>query len=116
MLTTILKALATAAFIVLVSEIAKRSTLLAALLVAMPLATMMTVGLTYIDTGDAVLSTRLATTTFFLVWPGLLFFISLPLLQKLGVHFWGAFGIAILLAGAGYVAMILILRRLGVEL
>lgn len=116
MLATILKALVTAAFIVMVSEIAKRSTLLAALLVAMPLATMMTVGLTYFDTGDAELSTRLATTTFFLVWPGLLFFISLAGLQKWGLGFWASFASGIALAALGYVAMILLLRRLGVEL
>ncbi|MEO0465961.1 MAG: DUF3147 family protein [Pseudomonadota bacterium] len=110
------KALITAAFIVLVSEVAKRSTLLAALMVAMPLATMMTVGLTFFDTRDAELSTRLATTTFYLVWPGLLFFIALPLMQRAGAHFWVAFAVASLVTAAGYLVTILVLRRLGVEL
>ncbi len=116
MLLILARALVTAAFIVIVSEIAKRSTLAAAILVALPLATMMTVGLTYIDTRDAELSTRFATTTFLLVWPGLLFFIMLPLLQKWGAHFWLAYGVAIFLAVAGYIATILLLRRIGVQL
>ncbi len=116
MLMLAARALATALFIVIVAEIAKRSTLLAGILVAMPLATIMTVGLTYLDTRDAVLSTRFATTTFAMFWPGLLFFISLPLLQRFGAPFWVAYGIAILLVLLGYAGMILLLRRLGVQL
>jgi len=112
----ITKFLVTSFIIVLVSEVAKRSTLVAAILVALPLATMMTVGLTYLDTRDAELSTRFATTTFAMVWPGLLFFIALPLLQRLGVTFWIAYGAAILLVLIGYAAMILLLRRLGIQL
>lgn len=110
------KALATAAFIVLVSEVAKRSTLFAALMVGMPLATMMTVALTYSDTKDAEMVTRFATTTFYLVWPGLLFFIALPLLQRAGAHFWLAFGIATVVTIAAYAGLILVLRHFGVEL
>lgn len=116
MLMLAARALATALFIVIVAEIAKRSTLLAGILVAMPLATIMTVGLTYLDTRDAELSTRFATTTFAMVWPGLLFFIALPLLQRLGVTFWIAYGAAILLVLIGYAAMILLLRRFGIQL
>jgi len=116
MLLILARALATAAFIVLVSEVAKRSTLVAAILVALPLATMMTVGLTYLDTRDAQLSTRFATTPFFLVWPGLLFFITLPLLERWGAHFWLAYGVAVLVAILAYAATILILRRMGVQL
>ena len=111
-----LKVVATAAFIVLVSEVAKRSTLFAALMVGMPLATMMTVALTYADTRDAALSTRFATTTFYLVWPGLLFFIGLPVFQKLGAGFWLAFAGATVITIAGYAALILTLRHFGVEL
>lgn len=116
MLMTLVKVFATAGFIVLVSEIAKRSTLLAAILVALPLATMMTVLLTYIDTRDAALSTRFATTTFLLVWPGLTFFILLPLLQRAGAPFAGAFAGASLATVLAYLATILVLRRLGVAL
>ena len=116
MTSLILKALVTAGFIVLVSEIAKRSTLLAALLVALPLATIMTVGLTYADTRDAELSTRFARTTFILVWPGLLFFIILPLAQKFGAGFWTAFGLAVGITVAAYAVLLLVLRRMGIAL
>jgi len=116
LLETIGKALLTAAFIVLVSEVAKRSTLIAALMVAMPLATMMTVAFTYHGTRDATLATRFVTTTFYLIWPGLVFFITLPLAQKLGTSFWTAFALATTLTIAAYSGMIVLLRHLGVEL
>jgi len=116
MLETIAKALVTAIFIVFVSEVAKRSTLLAALLVALPLATMMTVLLTYVDTRDAALSTRFATSTFWLVWPGLVFFITLPLAQRAGLPFFGAFALATGLTVLAYAGFITLLNRLGVQL
>lgn len=116
MMSLVLKALATAVFIVIVSVVAKRSTLFAALMIGMPMATMMTVGLTYLDTRDAVLATRLATTTFILVGPGLLFFIALPVLQKMGMSFLSSFGIAVGVTSLAYIALILVLKRFGVEL
>ncbi|MEM9739425.1 MAG: hypothetical protein AAF829_06110 [Pseudomonadota bacterium] len=116
MLMIVLKGLVTAAFIVFVSEVAKRSTLLAALLVAMPLATMMTVALTYFDTRDAELSTRFATTTFYLIGPGVVFFILLPLLQRLGAPFLAALAGSTIATILAYLGVILVLRRLGVEL
>lgn len=92
----ILKALGTAAFIVALSEIAKKSTWLAAVLVALPLATMMTVAITAMQADNGVARANdFAWKTFLLVWPGLIFFVGLPVLQRfLGVPFWVAFGIS----------------------
>ncbi|MEL6386873.1 MAG: hypothetical protein AAFR00_05945 [Pseudomonadota bacterium] len=116
MVETALKALVTAVFIVFVSEIAKRSTLLAALLVALPLATMMTVAMTYYSTRDAALATKFATSTFYLVLPGLVFFILLPLGQRWGLPFWSAFALATGVTMAAYAGWIALFRYLGIEL
>ncbi len=116
MLATIGKALATAAFIVLLSEIAKRSTWLAAAMVALPLATMLTVGFIYWDTKDALLANRFATSTFLLVFPGLCFFAVLPIAQRFGAQFWLAFTLAALTTFAAAAAATFIYRKLGVEL
>lgn len=116
MLATILKALVTAAFIIAVAEVAKRSTLLAALAIGLPMATMLTVGLTYFDTRNPELATRLATTTFLLVWPGLFFFLLLPFGQRSGLTFWPSFSIAIGVTVVAYTVWIVLLRRLGVQL
>ena len=116
MLATIGKALATAVFIVILAEVAKRSTWLAAAMVALPLATMLTVGFIYWDTKDAVLANRFAMSTFLLVFPGLCFFLVLPLVQRFGAHCWLAFGIAALTTFAAAAAATMIYRKIGVEL
>lgn len=97
-LTTVGKGAATAAFIIALSEIAKRSTWLAAALVALPLATILTVALIAMDSqkGGTNVANAFAFKTFLLFWPGLLFFIGLIGLQKLGIDFWPAFIVSVL--------------------
>ena len=114
MMLVVLKALGTAAFIVALSEVARRSTLIAALMVALPLATMLTVANIYIGGGDARQATRFATSTFYLVAPGLTFFIVLPLAQRLGLHFWPSLILAILLTGLACWGFVAVMRRFGV--
>jgi hypothetical protein len=96
-LGTLGKGLATAAFIVALSEIAKRSTWLAAALVALPLATMLTVAFIALDTqkGGTSIANAFAMKTFLLFWPGLIFFVGLIGLQKIGLEFWLAFLISV---------------------
>jgi hypothetical protein len=96
-LGTVGKGVATAAFIIALSEIAKRSTWLAAALVALPLATILTVAMIALDSqkGGVEIATSFALKTFLLFWPGLIFFIGLLGLQKFGVAFWPAFGISV---------------------
>lgn len=96
-LTTVGKGAATAAFIVALSEIAKRSTWLAAALVALPLATIFTVAIIATDSekGGADVANAFALKTFVLFWPGLVFFIGLLGLQKLGLAFWPSFCVSV---------------------
>lgn len=95
-LGTVGKGLAMAAFVIVLSEIAKRSTWLAAALVALPLLTILTVAVTAMDQKSGVsVANAFALKTFLLVWPGLVFFIGLIGLQKLGLAFWPAFGISV---------------------
>jgi hypothetical protein len=96
-LGTLGKGVATAAFIIALSEIAKRSTWLAAALVALPLATMLTVALIAMDTqkGGSDVANAFALKTFLLFWPGLVFFLGLIGLQKAGMNFWAAFIVSV---------------------
>lgn len=96
-LGTLGKGVLTAAFIIALSEIAKRSTWLAAALVALPLATMLTVALIAMDAekGGTNIANAFAMKTFLLFWPGLIFFVGLIGLQKLGLEFWVAFAISV---------------------
>jgi hypothetical protein len=101
-LGTVTKGALTAAFIIVLSEIAKRSTWIAAALVALPLATMLTVALIAMDSqkGGAEVANAFAWKTFLLFWPGLMFFIGLLSLQKFGLAFWPAFVVSVIVCFA----------------
>lgn len=115
MLSTIIKALATAAFIAVMSEVAKRSTLLAAIMIGLPLATILTVAFTASDK-DIATANQFANSTFFMIWPGVTFFIVLPLAQKLGASFWVAFGLAVATVAIATGAFIAAYKAMGVKL
>ena len=116
MLATILKALGTAAFIAVLSEIAKRSTWLAAALVALPLATMLTVAFIATDSekGGVAIANEFATKTFLLFWPGLIFFILLLGAQKFGMAFWPAFAVSVIACFASTWAFTVFLASSGI--
>ena len=112
---TILKALGTTGLILAVSEVAKRSTFLAAIFVALPLMTMLTVANTAIG-GDVEKANQFSNSTFLLFWPGLAFFIVLPVAQRLGAPFWVAFTLAVVSAGLATWGFTVLYRGMGLKL
>ena len=72
--------------LVAVSEIAKRSSLLGALLASLPLTSLLAFVWLYLDTGDTQKISALSSSILWLVLPSLALFLTLPLLIKLG---WG---------------------------
>jgi len=111
MWTVIIKAGMTAAFIVGMSELAKRSNFLAALLMALPLATAMTVVWLYIDTQDAHRASQYAWSVMLLTPPGFVFLALLPLCVRWGFGFWVSIAIAVAATGASYYACTWVLQR-----
>ena len=76
MLMTILKAVGTVAVVVIISEVQKRSNVLAAAIAALPLMTMLVVfNLATDEKAGPAQATQFANTTFLLFFPGLTFFI-----------------------------------------
>lgn len=98
----ILKVLLSAVIIVVVSEVAKRSSVLGALIASLPLTSVLAIIWLYVDTGDTAKIGALAQSILWLVIPSLLFFIALPLLLRLGVAFWMSLLVSCLLTAAGY--------------
>ncbi len=105
-----------AAIIVAVSEIAKRSSLLGGLLLSLPLTSLLAFLWLYYDTHDPAKVSALATSTFWLVLPSLVWFLALPWLLTRHVPFYSALLLASLAMLAAYGAMLLIAPRLGIEL
>lgn len=109
-----IKILLTAALVVAVSEIAKRSSFWAAALASLPLTSVLAFVWLYLDTGDTGKVAALAQGIFWLVIPSLLLLLLLPLLLRAGWNFWLSLLLSAAATSLGYVAMTWLLRRLGV--
>ena len=112
----IVKIVVTTALIVLISEIAKRSSFAAALLASIPLVSVLAMVWLYIDTKDVAKVSSLATSVFWLVLPSLVLFVVLPLLLQYGINFYLSLAIAIAITITSYGAVIAAAARLGINL
>ena len=106
----------TTILIVAISEIARRSTLIGAILASVPLVSVLAIIWLYIDTRDITRISSLSTSIFWLVIPSLVLFLALPALLKQGLNFYLSIGISIGLTVGCYWIMVMALERFGVEL
>ncbi|MCB1985006.1 MAG: DUF3147 family protein [Burkholderiales bacterium] len=106
----------TAVLVVVISEIAKRSTFMGALLTSIPLISILAMFWLYIDTKDTAKVSALATSVFWLALPSLIFFIALPLLLKQNINFYLSMSISMALTVVSYWLMVLVLNHYGVKL
>ena len=112
----LIKILATTALIVAISEIAKRSTFVGAVLASIPLISVLAIFWLYIDTKDITRVSALAASVFWLVLPSLALFVTLPILLKQGLSFYPSIGISIGVTVCCYLIMVMILHHFGVKL
>ena len=112
----IIKFAISAALLVGVSEISKRSSFLGGLLASLPLVSVLAMIWLYRDTRDAQKVAALSTSIFWLVLPSLVLFLVLPVLLKRGINFYPALGLSITAMLVCYGAMIGLLKKIGVEL
>jgi hypothetical protein len=105
------KLVLSAAIIAAVSEIARRSTLVGALVASLPLTSVLAMIWLYHETGDASRVADLSREIFWLVLPSLLLFVTLPWLLKRGWTFYMALAVAIGCTTAGYGLMSVVLKR-----
>ena len=110
------KVAVTALLVVLIAEISKRSSFIAAVLASVPLTSVLAMVWLYIDTGDADKVVALASSVFWLVLPSLALFIALPLLMHQGVNFYLSLGVSIAVTALCYWLMVLVLQRFGIAL
>lgn len=116
MLQVILKVLITSVLVVAIAEIAKRSSLFAAVLASLPLTSVLAMIWLYLDTGDGEQVAALASDIFWLVLPSLVLFIALPLMLRGGWPFAPSLLAASALTVASYFVMIVALKRFGIAL
>jgi hypothetical protein len=112
----ILKFAISAAIIVAVSEISKRSSFIGGLTASLPLTSLLAMIWLWRDTHDRAKIAALSTSIFWLVLPSLLLFLALPMLLKRGVAFWPSLGVSVVTMLAGYGVMVFGLGKFGIKL
>jgi F0F1-type ATP synthase assembly protein I len=109
------KYLITAALVVLVSEVAKRSDRMGSLIAALPLVTLLAMIWLHVESQPQARIANHAFYTFWYVLPTLPMFLAFPwLLARFG--FWPAIGLSALITSACLVATAIAVRPFGVDL
>lgn len=116
MIYYVTKVAVTAVLVVLISEIAKRSSFVGAVLASVPLTSVLAMVWLYLDTGDVEKVSTLASSVFWLVLPSLALFIALPVLLGQGVNFYLSLAVSIGVTAICYWLMVTALGYYGVEL
>ena len=113
---TLVKTLVSAFIITLVSEVAKRSPALAALIASLPLVSVLGMIWIYQETHDIPRIAAHSEATFWFVLPSLPMFLVLPLLLRHGMGFYLALALNCLMTALLYLAMVKLGAYFGVKL
>jgi hypothetical protein len=111
-----IKILVSALLIVVISEVAKRSTFFGAVLASIPVISILAFTWLYFETGNIEKISSLSLGIFWLVIPSLLLFLALPGLLRLGWGFWPSLLASIALTSAAYLLMLRLLSQFGTPL
>ena len=104
----VVKVIVSAALIVAISELSKRSTFVGALLASIPIVSVLAMIWLYVDTRDAGQVAALSRSVFWLVLPSLVLFVLLPPLLERGYSFYGSLAVSM---GATAAKLVLTSRR-----
>src|SRR5215467_13122421 len=115
MLYLITKALISGVIIMAASEAAKRSPTYGALLVSLPLISILAMIWLWRDTGDNERIAALSEGTFWLVLPTLPMFLVLPALLRNGLPFWTALAASCALTITLYLIAVWLLPKIGIN-
>ena len=110
------KALLSGAIIAAVSEIAKRSPALGALILSLPLISLLAFIWLWLDVGEKERIASLSESSFWFILPTLPMFLVLPALLRNDLGFWQALALSCLLTGALYGVLGWVLSRFGISL
>ena len=116
MLYFIVKIFLSAGLIALISEIAKKSSLMGSIFASIPLTSLLAMIWLYQETKDENQIIDLSYNIFWLVLPSLSFFIIFPFLLKLKLDFYLAILISLAIMVALYFVMIYLLEKFGYKI
>jgi hypothetical protein len=116
MLYLLLKAILSGVIIAIASEVARRWPGWGALIVSLPLVSVLAMIWLWRDTHDPVRMAAHAQATFWFVLPSLPMFLLIPAMLKQGASFWVALAAGCMLTIALYLTMTIVGPRMGLRL
>ena len=111
----VVKLVVTAALVVAISELSKRSTLAGSLLASVPIVSVLAMIWLYADTRDVAQVAALSRSVFWLVLPSLALFLLLPVLLERGHGFVASLTTSIVATIVVYLAAIYLGRHFGLK-
>ncbi len=112
----LIKTILSAILIVLISEIAKASSWVAAFITSLPIMSILALTWLYIDTQNIDKVSDLSMGIFWMVIPSLIFFVALSYGLKQNLSFWLSLAIASTLTASTYALYVLLLKKIGITL
>ena len=116
MLYLIVKAALSCILIAIASEVARRFPGWGALIVSLPLVSVLTFIWLYVDTRDSARIAELSQSTFWFFLPSIPLFLALPAMLRAGLPFWLALLLGCALTIALYLGMVWMAPRVGIKL
>lgn len=116
MLYLLIKAALSGVVIAIASEVARRWPGLGALIVSLPLVSVLAMIWLWRDTGDPVRMAAHSEATFWFVLPSLPMFLLIPLLLRQGLPFWVSLAAGCVLTIVLYLSMVAIGPKFGLRL
>ena len=116
MLYYVLKVLITAILVLLISEIAKKSTFLAGIVASIPITSFLAFIWIYYETSDLEKISDLSISILYMILPSLIFLIILPLVIKITNSFTISLILASLTTIFSYWIYIIVLNKLNIHL
>ena len=110
------KILTTVLLVVLVSEIARRSSFYGALLASVPLVSVLAMIWLYVEKAGTEKISNHAFYTFWYVLPTLPMFLALPKFLAKGINFWLSLLLCMVITVVCFAITVVVARRFGVEL
>lgn len=112
----VIKCVLSGIIVAVVSEVAKRSPTFGALIVSLPLVSLLGMLWLWRDTGDTERIASHAQSTFWYVLPSLPMFLVLPAMLRTGIGFWTALGSNLVLTILLYFVTAWALSKIGINL
>jgi hypothetical protein len=112
----LIKALLSGLIVALASEVARRWPGWGALIVSLPLVSLLAFIWLWRDTGEQERIATLSESTFWFFLPSMPMFLVLPAMLRSGLHFWLALFLSCALTVLLYLSMIWLAPRLGIRL